>query len=295
MTQFQQIYCLVKLSELDWHQASPGGAQRLAKLTQTKRLELEESHRNQSQFLQTLQEEAAQLQLKITLVPQQEADRIQPGPQDLIMTAGGDGTFLACAQRFSPCLLMGLNSDYKPKAGVGSYGALTNVNKHNLKERLTALAEGRYSVARWSRLQANLNGKSLNRYAVNDIYYGQEISYRTCDLVVEQSGINEEFNCSGLLFCTGMGSHAWHYNAGGSPFSNALEAFGFKVLFPNLKRPLKFHSGILKKEQEVVVIPERDGYVLSFDSGLDVIQTEMGDEIRISLAPDQAIRVLNFD
>ena len=294
MALFPKIYCIIKLSELDYHQTFSGGSQRLAKLREAKRIELEQSHLNQQSFIQSLKEEAQRQGLEITFVNQMEVGNLSPGPDDLVISAGGDGTFLNCAQRFSQSILLGMNSDYQPKAGVGSHGALTSINKINLKSRMKDLAQGSYSIAEWSRLQVTINGKVIDRYAVNDIYYGQSISYRTCDILIEQCGDSEEFNCSGILCCTGMGSHAWHYNAGGSPFSNELDAFGFRVLFPNVKRTLKFASGILKKGQEILITPERDGYILSFDSSPEVIETEMGDEIRVSLAEDKAIKVISF-
>ena len=294
MTAETQIYCVIKLSELDYHQSSKGGQARMERLRVGKKTELEQSHKNQQEFIARLKQEAAELNLKIQFLTQAEAANLKPKAEDWILSAGGDGTFLSCAQQFSHCYLLGMNSDYKPKAGVGSYGALTSVNKTNLTERLKQLKEGKFKIAQWSRLQAVINGKLIERYAVNDIYYGQKLAYRTCDLIVAQAGQEEEFNCSGLLCCTGMGSHAWHYNTGGSPFSNELEAFGFRVLFPNLKRNMKFASGILKKGQEITVIPERDGYILSFDSSPEVIETEMGDEIRLSLAPEKAIKVISF-
>ncbi len=294
MSSFRQIYCVIKLSELDYHQVNSGGRERLARLSHLKRTELEQSHANQQEFIARLQSEAKRIGLAIEFLTQADAAHLTPKANDLVLSAGGDGTFLSCAQQFSHCHLLGMNSDYKPKAGAGSYGALTSVNKTNLKQRLGQLNKGAYHIASWSRLQVIVNGKLIERYAVNDIYYGQRLAYRTCDILLEQGGQEQEFNCSGLLCCTGMGSHAWHYNAGGSPFSNELEAFGFRVLFPNLKRNLKYASGILKKGQDILVTPERDGYILSFDSSPDIIETEMGDEIRLSLAPEKAIKVISF-
>ena len=292
---FKAIYCIIKLSELDYHEILGGGSERILKLDQTKRKELTESHLNQQAFVQELKVQSESLGLDIQFVPQVEMENINPGPDDLVITAGGDGTFLNAAQRFGSCCMLGMNNDYKPLAGVGSYGALTCVNRDTLTQRLKDLKKGSYTIVNWSRLQAHINGELVNRLAINDIYFGQKISYRTCDLIIEQSGQTEQFNCSGVLLCTGMGSHAWHYNAGGSPFSNELEAFGFRVLFPNLKRPLTFTSGILQDGQEVIITPERDGYILSFDSSTDEIATEMGDVIRISIAPEGAIRVLSFE
>jgi NAD kinase len=188
-----------------------------------------------------------------------------------------------------------MNSDYSPIAGLGSIGALTTTNRTNLENHLERLKKNKYLIDRWNRLQVKVNGVLIDRYAVNDVYFGHNIAYQTCDITVQQSGIEQEFNCSGILCCTGMGSHAWHYNAGGSPFSNDLDAFGFRVLFPNLKISMKYSSGIVSSRNELIIIPHRDNYIISFDSKPDVIETQIGDEIRVSLATNRAVRVILFD
>lgn len=295
MASFEKIFCILKRSELDHHQAEPEKAQRMARLSRAKQAAILESDENQRAFIAKLKFLDKQLGLGISFHTEEDMPRVEAGPDDLVLSCGGDGTFLACAKHFDKATLLGLNSDYKPRAGTGSYGALTSVNRLNVEDRLAQVARGQFRVDRWNRLQVEVNGELIPRYAVNDIFYGQRLAYRTCNLNIRQNGLAEDFSCSGLLCCTGMGSHAWHYNAGGSPFSNELEAYGFRVLFPNLKRPLKFSSGIIGKRHELVAIPERDGYVLSFDSSLEVIETHLGDEIKISLAQDRALRVVAFD
>ncbi len=292
---FQNIYCIIKLSELDYYQQHGEGSERLQRLSEKKRREIEESHDNQLVFVEKLNRLNKELKMGIVMVPESKLDDIEPTREDLVLTAGGDGTFLSTAQRFPQATLLGMNSDFEPQAGAGSHGALTKINRTNLASRMKAIQAGHYGIELWNRLQVSINGELIDRYAVNDIYFGQRISYKTCNIIVEQSGESEEFNCSGLLCCTGMGSHAWHYNAGGSPFSNDLDAFGFRVLFPNMKHPLKFTSGIVSQRNQVTVTPERDHYVLSFDSQGDVIETEMGDKIIIHLAKDRAIRILLFN
>lgn len=294
MAEFGRIFCVLKRTELEYHQSTQERASRLSRLSPSKLEALTESANNQRSFVETLKNLTRSLGLPVEYFTESQLDQIKPASKDLVLSVGGDGTFLNCARHFDQATLLGLNSDYQPKAGPGSFGALTQVNRTNLEERLQDLAQGRFRVDRWNRLQTEINGQLIPRYALNEIYYGQPLAYRTCDLNITQNGIAEDFNCSGVLVCTGMGSHAWHYNAGGSPFSNELEAFGFRVLFPNLKRPLKFSSGIVSSRHSITLSPERDDYVLSFDGSLEVIQTNLGDQIRIFLAQNQGLKVVGF-
>jgi len=265
------------------------------RLSPSKQSAIHLSSENQLAFISSLESLAAKYDQPIQFLREDQLDSITPSSKDLVLSVGGDGTFLSCAKLFDQATLLGLNSDYKPKAGFGSYGALTQINRTDLEARFQDLVEGRFRIEQWNRLQAEVNGERLPRYALNEVYFGQPLSYRTCELHLSQNGMTEDFNCSGVLVCTGMGSHAWHYNAGGSPFSNELEAFGFRVLFPNLKRPLKFSSGIVSSRHEITIVPDRDGYVLCFDSSLDVVQTHLGDEVRISIAENKALNVIAFD
>lgn len=293
MTSFSNIYCIVKQSGYSYNLATPSRTARFEKLSPQKKARLYQSHQNQSKFLEDLKQTATKLGLDIHYVAEQEMHSVSPGGNDLVFSCGGDGTFLTLAQIYHNVTLLGLNSDYDPD-GYGSYGALTMINSTNLVKKLTRLANGDFVINEWSRLQAELNGKKLEKLAVNDIYFGTSVSYRTCEITVNVMDMEEEFHCSGLIACTGMGSHAWYYNAGGSPFNNDLDAFGFRILIPILKRPLKFTSGVISDRNEIIIHPNRDNYVLSFDSKSDVIQTALGDEIRISLSKDNPVRVVVF-
>ena len=56
------------------------------------------------------------------------------------------------------------------------------------EDALKDLVKGRFQVVHSSRLQAHINGKLVERLSINDIYFGQKISYRTCDLIITQAG-----------------------------------------------------------------------------------------------------------
>ena len=295
MFEFKEIYCVIKRSEWEHYQSSGSKRALYNRVNRYNWQKLKASHENQSKFIDNLARLAEKLELKIEYVQEDDMDKIQPDQDDLVISCGGDGTFLSCAQAFQDSVLLGMNSDHSPIIGKGSIGALTTTNRTNLEQHLNILKNGNFKIDRWSRLQVKVNGELIDRYAVNDIYYGHNIAYQTCDITILQSGLEQEYNCSGVLCCTGMGSHAWHYNAGGSPFSNDLNAFGFRVLFPNLKIPMQFSSGIVSSRNEIIIIPHRDRYIISFDSKPDVIETQLGDEIRVSLADDRAVRVVLFE
>lgn len=295
MEDFDKLYCVIKTSGLDFHHSTEERAQRFKKLSIFKQEMIRRSDENQKKFIETFQKNTKELNLDVDLVYEHEMDLIKPTKNDLVFACGGDGTFLNCAQLYQESVLIGLNSDYQGNGReTGSYGALTSTNKTNLKQNLLRLIQQDYTIEKWNRLQATVNGEKIPKYAVNEIYFGQKVSYETCNTKLVVNEMEEDFQCSGVIVCTGMGSHAWFYNAGGSPFSNELDAFGFMALIPNIKRPLKFSSGVVSKRNELNIYPNRDGYIISFDSTRDVIETNMGDEIKISLAHNCPVRVVTF-
>ncbi|MDH5559548.1 MAG: hypothetical protein OEY59_01675 [Deltaproteobacteria bacterium] len=292
--EFNQIFCILKRSEQEYYHSTQQRSNRFSKLSPIKQQKINVSHENQVKFVADLKKLTQELGLKVNYIAATDMDRVSPGKNDLIISCGGDGTFLSCAQHYQNTFILGMNSDFSHTVGVGSAGALTSTNWTNLRQNLQSLLEKNYFIDQWSRLQVKINGELIPRLAVNDIYFGQKIAYQTCNFHITQSGVQEDFECSGVLCCTGMGSHAWYYNAGGSPFSNEIDAFGFKVLFPNLKRNLQFTSGIVSNRNELIIFSEGDDYILSFDSREDVLTMELGDEVRIFLAPDKDVRVVSF-
>lgn len=199
---------------------------------------------------------------------------------DIVISLGGDGTFLSAAQQYPDSLLLGINSD--PERSIG---ALTSITGNEIEEKLSfaldMLMQDNLGVEMWPVLSVLINGEMLDNIAINEIYFGPEQAYQTCDFTVKlKDGDQETFNSSGLIISTGMGSHAWFRNAGGTPFSNELQAMGVIALNPNVKRDPSFTQKIVPITDDIVIIPHRDGYRLHFDSKpCDDLELKINDKI----------------
>ena len=295
MKSFKKIYCVIKTSGLEILENQGKKKELFQGVPKHKHEQLIRSDQNQKSFLKTLKSLDKEYKIGIIFIKDLELEKISPEKSDLIMSCGGDGTFLSCAQMFTEHTLLGLNSDHQDgDTKVGSYGALTRINCKNLESRMIQFIYGKFKIEAWRRLQVSISGRPIYRLAVNEIYFGQKLSYHTCEITVEVSGRSEDFQCSGIITSTGMGSHAWFQNAGGSPFSNELDAFGFQILIPNIKRPLEFSSGVISSTNTLMIYPNRNGYILCFDSKDEVIETRIGDIIEISLAKNAPVKVVTF-
>lgn len=296
----QNILVLLKTSGFDRFMKDDEGKERFLRLRKYTQDELRTSHLNQQDFeiqLQTaIQRLQQDMEATFTFTKDTDLDGVSVSSFDTIITCGGDGTFLTAAQRFPDIPLVGLNSDMHSDPKKGSIGALTlNVPGDKLPFILQRIASNQFKIKEWKRLYAALNGKKGSLYAVNDIYFGPTFGYQTCDFRLRANGDYEDFNSSGLIVSTGMGSTAWFRNAGGTIFNNNLDAFGFVVREPNLKRHPGFTSGILQSGQELTVEPSRDGYILASDSQNQTLtELKIHDTVTIGLDEQNPIKNCTF-
>lgn len=289
---FKKIYCVLKKTEYQHYHQNDQSYKNFKSLNDDFREEIWESHKNQIKFFTKFMEISRDLNLNVEVVSESNIDLINYKRDQIIISCGGDGTFLSCAQNFPQAVLLGMNSDLRDYSiGRGSIGGLTNINKYNLYNKLKNIARGSGKIEFWSRLGVSVNGIAANNYAVNDVFIGNPLSYLTCSISVQVGPLRDDFNCSGFIACTGMGSHAWFTAAGGSHFSNELKAFGYMVLLPSKKWRPKFISGISSFDNYTTVIPHRDGYIMSFDSKIDVIKIKAGDRIKIFIDEKNPLKV----
>lgn len=136
---------------------------------------------------------------------------------DLIISAGGDGTFLRAA----------LNNDGStPQVGINtdpsrSRGQLCVDFAHNLSRQLDRLKAGNYTWVRRSRIKTTRvyvdgrgGGGSLEQFALNEVFVGERDPVRASVLKVQSDGEEwERHKCSGLLISTGTGTSAWSAEA----------------------------------------------------------------------------------
>jgi len=211
----------------------------------------------------------------------------------MIITSGGDGTFLKAAEKINGQAIVGMNSTYTG-SNEGSAGGLTVIDKRNLYEIKRIFTED-YRIEKWGRLYASINDKIIDDLAVNDIYAGHSKSYKSSYLEVIIEPESESFVSSGAVISTGMGSHAWFRSAGGTQFRNELDVFGIIIREAFEKREkYKFTSRILSSKEKVVIYPERDDYVVVFDSKDKEHPVTTADYVTIGLS-DESINVVRFD
>lgn len=130
---------------------------------------------------------------------------------NIIVSIGGDGTFLETARLSHEKPIIGINT--------GTLGYLTEVNPDNLKEALENLSNNNYHIEDRMMLEGEIiksNGEvikipeSLNEIAISKNTFGVV----RFDAIINEKLINS-YTADGIIICTPTGSTAYNLSCGG--------------------------------------------------------------------------------
>ncbi|MBD3202866.1 hypothetical protein GF327_01110 [Candidatus Woesearchaeota archaeon] len=158
---------------------------------------------------------------------------------DLIITIGGDGTFLRASHFNKDKLQLGLNQFPKKKEGF-----FTRTNKNKFKKDIIKILKGKFKILKLLRLQTKINENTVPDLALNEFYIGPRKPYYLFNYELKIRKINEYQRSSGILVGTPSGSYAWLDSAGGKKMP--LESDNFQLL---VREP---YVGKLNKKPEVI-------------------------------------------
>lgn len=154
-----------------------------------------------------------------------EADQLLDGDDftaDMVISIGGDGTFLKAARRVGKkgIPILGINT--------GRLGFLADISPEEMEETFNEIHAGRYSVEERSVLQLICNDTHLQEYpyALNEIAV---LKRDSSSMISIRTAINGAFlntyQADGLVIATPTGSTAYSLSVGGPiivPHSNTI-------------------------------------------------------------------------
>jgi NAD+ kinase len=129
---------------------------------------------------------------------------------DLLLSVGGDGTFLEVARYAADLPVLGVNSD--PQRSTALFCAAERLT---IEPRLHALLAGTLPEVRLARLQASINGALLPHMALNDLLVAHENPAAVTSYTLQIDALSETQKSSGLWIATAAGSTAAIRSAGG--------------------------------------------------------------------------------
>lgn len=236
---------------------------------------------------------------KVDFIHRSDIKPIKKGQYDLVISAGGDGTFLWTSKILDwQTPILGINTD--PEHSVGFYtctdiGGLDRVI-HDLRELWWG------QETRIERLQVSVNGKIIQRRILNDILFAaaHPAAMTKYTLTVpERNGeyITEEQRSSGIWISTAGGSTGANLSAGGwilpvedkraqfvvrEPMKNFVWGEEHKILHGFFTD--RFYNKAIQNhvQQKMVIICKTRDAILACDGDTITIPVTIGDVIEIT-------------
>jgi NAD+ kinase len=129
---------------------------------------------------------------------------------DMLISVGGDGTFLEVAHYTIDTPVLGVNSD--PLHSTAFFCA---ADRTNIRERLQALLAGSLREVQLARLQVSINDDVLPHSALNDLLVANANPAAVTSYTLHLGEISESQKSSGIWIATAAGSTAAIRSAGG--------------------------------------------------------------------------------
>ena len=214
------------------------------------------------------------------------AIRKNVGRYDLLITVGGDGTFLRTSHVSSRHFMLGINSC----PGM-SVGALCSVVPWEFRKKIRQIARGKWRIRELNRLQIRVNGRPLKALALNDILFSSHFPAGTSRYVLRIGAREEDQKSSGMWIATATGSTAGIYAAGGKKLPLLSRNIQYFVREPYGRNRYRLNKGILKPGAKIGLVNMSQNAVLYVDGMQAIYPIRFGDRMVIGNAR-RTLRVL---
>ena len=198
---------------------------------------------------------------------------------DLVITIGGDGTFIRAASFIKQTPILGINSESKT-----SEGALTSINESEINS-ISKILENPKIIKR-KRIEIEKNNVILDKLALNDVFIGSQNQFHTSRYEIKFNNQKEEQRSSGVLIASGSGSSAWYKSAGGEIFNYNSEDLHFivrEVYKGRIFNP-KIIKGKIKPQDNFEIKSKMHNFgVIALDSN-NIYEFRFGDTCKIKIS-----------
>ena len=209
---------------------------------------------------------------------------------DIIVSLGGDGTFLKTAsgalERGTP--IFGFN--------LGTIGFLTEFDPDSIDSAVRRICSGEYNIEERSVLEIWLTsdeGREFFGYAINDAVVTREIDANVCSLAVEINGsFVATYSGDGIIVATQTGSTAYSLSAGGpivEPGNDVL------LITPICSHKMGSRTIVARPDSIITVKPGDKAKKLRIVADGNKFRKLREDEAVICKASERRVRILRID
>ena len=189
--------------------------------------------------------------MKVSYRKHCRSQKVNYRPFDLVITVGGDGTFLEAARKLTNRqYILGVNSDSQ-----WSVGKLCSCHTSGFSKALRRILDGSFSIKRLYRLRLSLSGMKAPIECLNDILICHPNPAAMSRYSIQIGKICEEHRSSGIWFSTASGSTGAIFSAGGKkmPLESQLLQYKPRELYHVPGNRYSFTGGMVLHREKVIV------------------------------------------
>lgn len=204
----------------------------------------------------------------------------------LVISLGGDGTFINASHFIEKTLIVGVNSS--PENSVGHYCRyFVKGSRHEsaLSAAIDAYFTGKKSLWKENRLlrmQVQVQNQSAAFPVLNDVLFCERDPAATSRYTLRYRSKNHHQKSSGLWITTPTGSTAAYSSAGGKAFTQREIRFIVRELYSDDTRPF-LEKGAVKPGQSIKIISSMMHGSLYLDGSHHKIPIALGEHVSIGV------------
>jgi NAD+ kinase len=209
---------------------------------------------------------------------------------DLIITVGGDGTFLEAGRNSTHQMIIGVNSS--PRFSVGRFCVADAENFESIFDKVLG---AKFEMCELQRLSLRLEGCAQKIYALNDILICHSNPAVLCRYNLQIGGRKEEQRSSGIWISTPAGSSGASYSAGGKLLTTSERKFQYipRELYRGKLAQYQLKGAVLPAYQKIKITSLMRRGMIFVDGAHWSFPFEYGQSAEISFfhSPIRTIRV----
>lgn len=246
------------------------------------------SHDEHYATLKTVETVLSRYQIRFT--KSYRSRNIDYTPYDLVITVGGDGTFLEAARNIKNGVLLGVNSSLSY-----SVGNFCVANRNNFETMLKQILRKNFKTSMFQRLRLEIDGCRKTINCLNDVLICHSNPAAMSRYILKIGSRKEEQRSSGIWIATPTGSSGAIQSAGGKILPHTARKIQYipRELYGGGRWKYSLTGGVLSKRQSITVISlMRQGKVYIDGTHLEH-SFSLGATIKMGLSPNP-IKTVNL-
>jgi len=202
----------------------------------------------------------------------------------LVISFGGDGTFINASHFIEKTLLLGVNSSVKNSVGHYCRFALeTQAGANRLRAMLNQIFSGKANETSLLRMQVSVPGapRGLNFPVLNDVLFTEENPAATSRYVLQIKAKKSFQKSSGIWLTTPTGSTAAYSSAGGRPFTQKEIRFVVRELYSAEGARIK--AGRIRRGHALEIVSSMMHGALYLDGAHHKVAVPLGEHVTIGV------------